>query len=273
MRAKADLVYISHRSPDPPTKIPRARIDALKAFAVATKTVHGQWALDGADRMMDFEKARLKMVESQIRTTDVTSHSLLNAFLAVPREAFVPEELKPLAYVDNDIEISPARDGHAKRYLMQASPLAKLLQLAAVRKTDVVLEVGAGTGYASALLSLIAGSVVALECDEALAAKARDNLSTLGHGNVSVVTGPLEKGHAAGAPYDLIFVNGAVEQVSPDLLDQLRDDGRLVAVQGFGNSARASVFVRERGAISANTFFNASVKALPGFAKPKEFVF
>ena len=261
------------RSRTPSTKIPCARIDALKAFAVATKTVHGQWALDGADRMMDFEKARLKMVESQIRTTDVTSHSLLNAFLAVPREVFVQEELKVLAYVDNDIQICPARDGKAPRYLMQASPLAKLLQLAAIRKTDVVLEVGAGTGYTSALLSLLAGSVVALESDEALSAQASTNLSTLGYGNVSVVSGALEKGHAAGAPYDLIFINGAVEQISPELLDQLRDDGRLVAVQGSGNSARATVFVRERGAFSANTFFNASVKALPGFAKPKEFVF
>lgn len=227
----------------------------------------------GRYSMMDFETARLKMVESQIRTTDVTSHSVLNAFLAVPREAFVPEKLKGLAYLDNDVEICPASAGKAARYLMQASPLAKLLQLAAIGKDDVVLEVGAGTGYTSALLSRLAGSVVALECDEGLAAAAGAALSELTYGNVSVVTGPLEKGHAAGAPYDLIFVNGAVEQVSTDLFDQLRDDGRLVVVQGFGNSARASVFVRERGAISENTFFNASVKALPGFAKAREFVF
>jgi protein-L-isoaspartate(D-aspartate) O-methyltransferase len=223
--------------------------------------------------MMDFETARLKMVESQIRTTDVTSHSVLNAFFAVPREAFVPEKLKTLAYIDNDVEICPAAAGKAARYLMQASPLAKLLQLAAIGKDDMVLEVGAGTGYTSALLSLLAGSVVALECDEALAAQARSTLAGLGYDNVSVASGPLEKGNAAGAPYDLIFVNGAVEEVSADLFGQLRDDGRLVVVQGYGNSARASVFVRERGAISENVFFNASVKALPGFAKAREFVF
>lgn len=223
--------------------------------------------------MTDFEAARLKMVESQIRTTDVTSHSVLNAFFAVPREAFVPEKLKALAYLDNDVEIAPAAPGRAPRYLMQASPLGKLLQLAAITKDDVVLEVGAGTGYTSALLSRLAASVVALECDEALAADAKKTLATLGCDNVSVVTGALEKGHAAGAPYDLIFVNGAIEAVSTDLLDQLRDDGRLVAVQGYGNSARATVFVRERGAISENVFFNASVKPLPGFAKAREFVF
>lgn len=227
----------------------------------------------GRYSMMDFETARVKMVESQIRTTDVTSHSVLNAFFAVPREAFVPEKLKGLAYIDNDVEICPAAAGKAARYLMQASPLAKLLQLAAIGKEDVVLEVGAGTGYTSALLSLLSGSVVALECDADLAVQATSTLASLGYTNVSVVSGPLEQGHAAGAPYDLIFVNGAVEEVSADLFAQLRDDGRLVVVQGFGNSARASVFVRERGAISENVFFNAAVKVLPGFAKAKEFVF
>ncbi len=223
--------------------------------------------------MMDFEAARVKMVENQIRTTDVTSHSVLNAFLTVPREAFVPEKSKPLAYIDTDIEIAPAAAGKAPRFLMQASPLAKLLQLAAITKEDAVLDVGAGTGYVSALLSLLAGSVVSLECDETLAALAKETLSGLGYSNVTVVAGDLAKGHQAGAPYDLIFVNGAVEEVPASLLGQLRDDGRLVVVQGYGNAARATVFVRERGAISENVFFNASVKPLPGFAKAKEFVF
>jgi protein-L-isoaspartate(D-aspartate) O-methyltransferase len=223
--------------------------------------------------MMDFEAARVKMVENQIRTTDVTSHSVLNAFFAVPREAFVPEKSKVLAYVDNDIEICPADAGKAARFLMEASPLAKLLQLAAIGKEDVVLEVGAGTGYASALLSLLAHSVVALECDEGLAAEAKATLSELGYANVTVVSGDLAKGYATGAPYDLIFVNGSVEEVPASLLDQLGEDGRLIVVEGYGNSARATVFVRERGAFSENVFFNASVKPLPGFSKAKEFVF
>jgi protein-L-isoaspartate(D-aspartate) O-methyltransferase len=222
---------------------------------------------------MDFEAARVKMVENQIRTTDVTSHSVLNAFLAVPREAFVAEKLKPLAYVDNDLEIAPASLAGSARYLMEASPLAKLLQLGAITKDDAVLEVGAGTGYTSALLSHLSGSVVALECDEELAARAKETIAALGCDNVTVVTGDLVAGHPGQAPYDLIFVNGSVEDVPASLLGQLRDGGRLVTVQGYGNAARAKVLVRERDAYSENVFFNASVKPLPGFAKAKEFVF
>jgi len=217
--------------------------------------------------MMDFEAARTKMVENQIRTTDVTSHSVLRAFYTVPREAFVPVKAKSLAYIDTDIEVAPGR------YLMEASPLAKLLQLAAITKNDVVLEVGTGSGYASAVLSLLAGSVVSLEADEALAAQAAETLSSLGYDNVAVVTGALENGYAAEAPYDLIFVNGAVEEVPAALLDQLREGGRLVAVVGYGNAALAKVLVREQGVISESTYFNASVKPLPGFRKAREFVF
>lgn len=222
---------------------------------------------------MDFEAARVKMVENQIRTTDVTSHSVLNAFFAVPRENFVLEKSKLLAYVDCDIEIAPAAAGKAARFLMEASPLAKLLQLGVITKEDKVLDVGCGTGYVSAILSLIADKVVALEADEDLAAQAKANLAALGYDNVTVVTGDLEKGHAGSAPFNVIFVDGSVEQVPQALLDQLGEDGRLIAVLGYGHAARATVFMRERGAFSENVFFNASIKPLPGFAKAKEFVF
>ena len=216
---------------------------------------------------MDFEAARVKMVENQIRTTDVTSHSVLNAFLAVPRENFVPEKSKLLAYIDNDVEICPGR------FLMEASPLAKLLQLGEITKEDNVLDVGCGTGYVSALLSMLAGTVVALESDEGLATEAKANLAALGHGNVTVVTGELEKGYAASGPYDVIFANGSVQEVPQALLDQLGEGGRLIVVLGYGHAARATVYMRERGALSENVFFNASIKPLPGFAKAKEFVF
>ncbi|MGY5777122.1 protein-L-isoaspartate O-methyltransferase family protein [Rhizobium sp. LEGMi135b] len=216
---------------------------------------------------MDFEAARVKMVENQIRTTDVTSHSVLNAFFAVPRENFVPEKSKLLAYVDCDIEVAPGR------FLMEASPLAKLMQLGAITKDDKVLDVGCGTGYVSAVLSLVAGKVIALESNEELAAQAKTNLAALGYDNVTVVGGDLEKGHAGSAPYDVIFLNGSIEQLPPGLLDQLGEDGRLITVIGYGHAARATVFMRERGAFSENVFFNASIKPLPGFAKAKEFVF
>ncbi|CAD7046739.1 protein-L-isoaspartate O-methyltransferase [Pseudorhizobium endolithicum] len=217
--------------------------------------------------MMDFESARTKMVDNQIRTTDVTSHSVLQAFLSVPREEFVPANLKPIAYIDDDIEIAPGR------YLMEASPLAKLLQLAHIGKDDLVLEVGCGTGYVSALLSQLAGSVVSLDADEDLCARASDVLSRLGYDNVAVVHGEMEKGYPAEAPYDLIFVNGAVEEVPAELLEQLRDGGRLVAVVGYGNAAQARLLVKERGTVSEGSHFNASVKPLPGFRRERSFVF
>lgn len=216
---------------------------------------------------MDYTAARIKMVDNQIRTTDVTSHSVLEAFLTVPREAFVPAQLKPLAYIDNDIEVAPGR------YLMEPSPLAKLVQLAVVTREDVVLEVGCNTGYASAVLSKLAGSVVALETDETLAATASETLAELGYDNVAVVTGELEKGYAAEAPYDAIFVHGAVEVVPEAFFAQLRDGGRLVVVEGYGNASQARLYIKERGIASERSAFNTAVKPLPGFRKAAEFVF
>lgn len=217
--------------------------------------------------MIDYKAARTKMVDNQIRTTDVTSHAVLDAFLTVAREEFVPEAAKPLAYIDNDIELAPGR------YLMEPSPLAKLIQLAEVGEDDVVLEVGCGTGYASAILSRLGASVVALESDAALAATASETLARLGCDNVAVVTGALEQGYAAEAPYDVIFVHGAVELVPDALFAQLRDGGRLVVVEGYGNASQARLYIKEGGKTSERIVFNTSVKPLPGFRKAREFVF
>ncbi|HTO32651.1 MAG TPA: protein-L-isoaspartate O-methyltransferase [Pararhizobium sp.] len=220
---------------------------------------------------MNFEAARIKMVDNQIRTTDVTSHTVLSAFLSVPREEFVPAAMKPLAYIDTDVELSGATEG--RRYLMEPSPMAKLLQLATITGSDKVLEIGAGTGYTSAILSSLAASVVSVESDAALASEASATLGRLGYGNVEVVTGTLEAGYASGAPYDVIFVNGAVETVPEALLDQLKDGGRLIAVVGFGNASRARVYNREAGKTSERLAFNTAVKPLPGFRIAREFVF
>lgn len=220
--------------------------------------------------MMDFEAARLHMVDCQLRTTDVTSHPVLSAFLSVPREAFLPDALKSLAYVDEDMPLSA---GNSARYIMEASPLAKLVQLAAIEKSDVVLVIGSAEGYAAAIVSLLAGSVVALESDEALAASATSTLSSLGYDNVAVVTGALQEGYASEAPFDLIFLNGSAEEIPASLLSQLRDGGRLVAVVGNGHSARATVISREGQNYSTVRYFNAAIQLLPGFAKAPEFVF
>lgn len=221
----------------------------------------------------DYQAARQKMVDNQIRTTDVTSHSVLKAFLTVAREDFIPTPLKPLAYIDTDIQISAAGEDGVGRYVMEPSPLAKMLQLAQITRDHVVLEVGCGSGYTAALLSLLAGSVVAVDSDSSLVDAASERLSDSGYDNVAVVTGDLEKGYAAEGPYDLIFLNGAVEIVPAALFDQLREGGRLVAAIGLGPAAQAHLFVKEGGVVSSRAAFNVSVKPLPGFRKVEEFVF
>jgi protein-L-isoaspartate(D-aspartate) O-methyltransferase len=220
---------------------------------------------------IDFKLLRARMVDNQIRTMDVTSHSVLDAFSAVPREAFVPEHLRALAYIDEDIEVAPATGTKPARYVMEPAPLAKLIQLAEIRPDDVVLEIGAATGYASAILSRLAGSVVALECDEALAEKASETLAELGCDNVAVVSGDLEKGHADEAPYDAIVFSGSVEVLPEVILNQLRDGGRLVVIEGVGNAAHAKLYVRDGAVASQRSMFNSAVKLLPGFAKSQEF--
>jgi protein-L-isoaspartate(D-aspartate) O-methyltransferase len=221
----------------------------------------------------DFSELRTKMVDGQVRTTDVTDPSILEAMLSVPREAFVDEKRRPLAYIDEDIEIAPARPGLAARYLMEPSPFAKLVQLADIGAGDHVLDVGAGTGYSSAVLSRLAESVVALESDSELAARARTLLPETGQGNVTVVAGKLEEGHKAAAPYDVIIIEGAVEQLPEALLAQLRDGGRLAVVEGRGNAGVARLYVKTGGSITGRRAFNAAVKPLPGFERTPAFEF
>jgi protein-L-isoaspartate(D-aspartate) O-methyltransferase len=230
----------------------------------------------GTDRDMnaDFSELRTKMVDGQLRTTDVTDPAILDAMFAVPREAFVDEKRRPLAYIDEDIEIAPARPGMPARYLMEPSPFAKLLQLAEIGSSERVLDVGAGCGYSSAVLSRLAGSVIALESDAALAERARVTLAGTGNGgNVTVVVGQLDQGHAAGAPYDVILIEGAVERLPEALLSQLREGGRLVAVEGHGNAGIARLYLRTGGSVTGRRAFNAAVKPLPGFERTASFEF
>lgn len=222
---------------------------------------------------VDFSLQRAKMVEGQLRTTDVTDVALLEAMGDIPREAFVPARKKAIAYVDEDLEVAGASETAPARYLMEPSPLAKLIQLAGIEPSDVVLDVGCASGYSSAVLSRLASFVVALESDAALAQACTDTLDALGCVNVSVIEGALEEGYAEDAPYDAIVVGGAVDAVPETLLAQLRDGGRLVAVIGHGNAARAHLFIKEDGVVSSRSAFNAAVKPLPGFQKAPAFEF
>jgi protein-L-isoaspartate(D-aspartate) O-methyltransferase len=221
----------------------------------------------------DFSEQRAKMVDGQVRTTDVTDAALLEAMLSVPREAFVGFRHRALAYIDDHIEIAGANGSGPARYLMQPSPFAKLVQLAEIRPTDFVLDIGCGTGYSAAVLSRLASSVIALESDPALAERASSTLSELGCDNVAVVVGTLREGYPAEAPYDVILLEGAVEELPEGLFEQLKEGGRLVAVEGHGNAGVARLFLKTTGVVSGRSAFNAAIRPLPGFERVRSFEF
>jgi len=218
--------------------------------------------------MSDYAAARLNMVEGQLRTNRIAEPALLAAFLAVPRERFVPEAFSGSAYVDDDVPLGGGR------YLMEPLVLARLIQLADLAPGGKVLLVGAGTGYAAAILAQVTGSVVALESDAAFVATARRLLKELDCRNVSVVTGPLEQGHAAGAPYDAIVFGGAIAATSDAVAGQLAAGGRLVAVMKSERAVgQATVMTRAGSVLSRRPCFDAATPMLPGFAPRPSFVF
>lgn len=222
---------------------------------------------------MDFATARRKMVDNQARPNGVTDPRLIAAMLETPREQFVPAEAAATAYADLDVAIARGGAGQGVRFLLKPLTIARLLQAADVRESDHVLEVACGTGYASALLARLAASVVALDSDAALVDQAARTLANLGASNVSAVSGPLPAGWPAGAPYDLIVVNGAVEAAPETLFGQLKDGGRLVAIEGGRTLGKIMLYRRTADDVSGRSAFDAAAPALAAFAKPKAFVF
>jgi len=220
--------------------------------------------------MIDFEKARLNMVDCQIRPNDVTDHDIIAAFLHVPREKFVSAAQKPLAYIDEDLPVSASG---TDRYLMETMSMSKLIQLAEIEEDNIVLDVGCATGYSTAVLSRLCNSVVAVETDETLAEQASQTLLELGYDNAVVVNSPMQNGFAKEGPYDVIFVGGAVETVPDQLAGQLKEGGRMVVVEGTGNTGVARVYSKVDGYLSARTAFNCAVMPLPGFEAASGFVF
>lgn len=216
--------------------------------------------------MADSALQRKNMVESQIRPSDITDRRITSAMTDIAREPFLPQGLdKTLAYMDGAI---PAGNGRA---LMAPRTLARLLQLGDIDAGDKVLIVGAGTGYAAAIAARLAKSVVALESDTGLLGIAKVALA--GVTNVDLVTGDLASGHAAGAPYDVIVVDGAVEDVPETLIGQLAQGGRLVAIEAGPGIGRAIALTKSAAAVSKRVAFDAAGALLPGFARPKGFVF
>ncbi len=221
---------------------------------------------------MDAGVQRKNMVESQVRPSDVTDRRIMRAMLEIPRERFVPVSLRPIAYMDEDLQLVAAAPGKPCRGLMAPRAFARLVQLAEITGSDVVLDVGCATGYSAAVLARLAETVVAIEEDAEMSEAAAKTLADLAVDSVAVVTGALANGYAAEGPYDAIVLEGAVQDIPAALLDQLKDGGRLVAVRSQGAVARA-VIVRRIGAkFDEREAFDIGAPPLPGFEQARAFV-
>lgn len=217
--------------------------------------------------MTDFSAARRHMVDGQLRTTKVTSPVLLDAMSELPREQFVPTASRGIAYIDEDLPIGSGR------FLLDPLTLARLIQAAEPASTDTVLDVGCGTGYSSVVLARLAGSVAALEEEAGLAGEAEGLLKRLAVANVTVAIGPLAEGLPKRAPFNVILINGAVDQVPDRLVAQLAEGGRLAAVVGTGPVGRATLITKRRGVASTQILFDASAPPLKSFTREAGFVF
>jgi protein-L-isoaspartate(D-aspartate) O-methyltransferase len=217
--------------------------------------------------MIDAALQRKNMVESQVRPSDVTDRRITRAMLAIPREQFVPPHMRSLAYIDNEVSLTSGRA------LMAPRTFAKLVQLAELAETDLVLDVGCATGYSAAVLASLAQTVVALECNPELAAAATRTLTSLQCDNVAVVIGDLADGYAKEGPYDAIVVEGAVSSIPAALLQQLKDGGRLVAILADGGVSQAARWRRLGQACDRVAAFDAAAPLLPGFKRADGFAF
>ena len=221
--------------------------------------------------MTDWDNARANMVESQIRPNAVTDQRLINAMLSVPRERFTPPDKRSLAYCDGEIAVSESAEGAPPRHLIPPMPFARIVQLAEIADSDHVLDIGCASGYSSAVIASFAGSVVALEEDEDLAAHAQDLLGEIGIDNVAVVNGRMNEGYPSQGPYDVIILEGAVDEVPAALFDQLAQGGRLVAATPGHGVGRVHLFVKTDGSIGGAPAFDAQLSPLAGFQREPGF--
>ncbi|MDP6953187.1 MAG: protein-L-isoaspartate O-methyltransferase [Alphaproteobacteria bacterium] len=223
--------------------------------------------------MPDFAAMRAHMVEGQILPNKVTDPRLVEAMSAVPRERFVTGSHQAVAYVDEDLEIA---DG---RYLMEPAVLARMIQALDPGSDDTALDIGCASGYSSAILGRMAGTVIALESDVDLSAIGAEALPAMDIDNVVFIDGELAGGCPDQAPYDVILINGGIERVPQAILDQLAEDGRLAAVVsqavagGRGHMGQARLFTRSGGIVSSRALFDAALPTLAGFGAPQGFVF
>lgn len=211
--------------------------------------------------------ARRNMVDCQIRPADVTDPRIISAMGTVLRELFVPEEKRSTAYSEGHIEIAP------QRYLLDPLTFCVLLKAAEIKSEEIVLIIGGGDGYSGAVISRLADAVLSLESDAILAANATRQLDNLGVDTVAMLTGPLASGYSKQAPYDVIFVNGAIASNIATLTGQLRDGGRLVCVEYDGSVGRVMLYRRDGNSAAARPVRDLGAPILPGFEKTPSFHF
>lgn len=216
---------------------------------------------------MDYAEARKHMVNSQVRTNDVTDLRLQAVLEATPRERFLPASLRNQAYVERDIAYAPGR------LMLRARDFAKLVAAAEPAPGDLVLDAACGSGYSTAVLAGLAEMVVGVEADETLAA-AQQNLSDIGVDNAAVVVADPAKGVPAQGPFDVIFLGGGVAVEPEALLTQLKPGGRLVAIRRANGVSQGTVWRRNGDAFAARAVFDAgSAAVLPEFEAPRSFRF
>ena len=205
------------------------------------------------------------MVDTQIRPSDVTKFPIIDAFLFVPREKFVPDGKREAAYIGENFQIGQSR------VILEPRTLAKLLDALDVNNDELVLDIGTGLGYSSAVISLVAEFVIAVEDDSSLASEAEEILSEIGADNVVVEINKLEEGAPEHGPYDVIIIQGGVEEIPRSLLKQLKNGGRVGAIfieEGLGT---AKIGFKLNDKINWRYSFNAAAPVLPGFFKQKDF--
>ncbi len=216
--------------------------------------------------MSDYAARRVMMVDTQVRPSDVTKFPIIAAMLAVPREVYVPRDRREAAYVGENVDIGSGR------VMLEARTFAKLLDALDILKTEIVLDLGCGLGYSTAVIARLAEAVVAVEEDDALAAESQRSFSTEGVDNAAIVVGPIAAGDAKHGPYDVIMVQGGVEVIPQALLAQLKDGGRIGAVFMEGALGVARVGHKADGRVTWRFAFNATAPVLPGFAAVPAFV-
>lgn len=217
---------------------------------------------------MDYAIARRRMIDSQVRTNDVPNLRVQEALERIPRETFLPGELRDQAYIERELAYSQGRR------MLTARDFSKLVAAADPHAGDLVLDIACGSGYSTAVLAGLSEMVVAVESNPDLAGAAQDNLSALDINNAAVIVGELKAGAPGQGPFDVIFIGAAVSQIPEGLFTQIKDGGRLATILREGGVSRGVIFTRTGGALARRVCFDAGSSAvLEGFETPKTFVF